>query len=100
MSQPENHYQVLWASDTRAAVKVLVVKARALGIATRLVGRLKELETLLQSQPTIFGEAQWVRGNVEDRLGVRDFVAVHYRVDKLARLVLVVRCNVLSGHGI
>jgi len=57
MIQPGNHYHVLWASDTSDAVKLLVTKARALGIATRLVKRLKELETLLQSQRTIFQQA-------------------------------------------
>jgi hypothetical protein len=92
-------FGVFWSAMAREAAKQYASQASTLGIAKRFLQILKDLLTLLATQPTTFGEPQWQRGNVEDRLGILDFVAVQYRVDISARVVLVVRCTVLSGHG-
>jgi hypothetical protein len=92
-------YRVSWS---RAAVETLNGLAQAAGDPTRrtdLARVVRAIDGRLRQAPLTFGETYRIRGAVEERLAILEFLAVDFGVDTVRKFVLVRKCHALSGYG-
>ncbi len=88
-------YRVCWS---RKARETLYAAASA-DAARELAVRAKAVDERLSLDPLAFGEVYRVRGPVQERLAVLDFLAIDFAVDAQRRFVLVRTCRLLSRRG-
>ncbi len=94
MSRPslQGEYQVVWSEIARASARANGERARNHGVARDFLRIIKTFDEQLCQDPLALGEKRWERGAVEGRIGILEFVAIPFRVDKLRKLVLVRDC--------
>jgi hypothetical protein len=67
--------------------------------AHELASRAKAVDERLSLDPLAFGEVYRIRGAVEERLAVLEFLAIDIAVDVQRGFVLVRTCRLLSRRG-
>src|SRR5215813_8061937 len=92
-------YRVVWSSSVRETILDLARKARDVGKGGELANDLKTLGQRLSHEPLLVGEVYRARSPVAEFLAIQGMLAVDFAVDKQKRLVLVRKCQVMSGHG-
>jgi hypothetical protein len=98
---PGGHdYRVSWSHRTVLGLKEMGQRASTAGLATELAQLIKSIDERLRQDPLSFGEVYRVRGTVEERLAVLEFLAVDFAIDTSRKFVLVRNCSALSGRGI
>jgi hypothetical protein len=88
-------YRVSWSRKAREALYA----AASADTSRELARRARAVDERLSLNPLAFGEVYRVRGAVEERLAVLDFLAVDFAVDVQRRFVWVRTCHLLSRRG-
>jgi hypothetical protein len=88
-------YRVSWSRKAREALYA----AASAGAARELARRARAVDERLSLDPLAFGEVYRIRGAVEERLAVLEFLAIDFAVDAQRRFVLVRTCHLLSRRG-
>jgi hypothetical protein len=92
-------YRASWSRTTVEALNELARRAGDSGRREALARVVRALDDRLRRAPLTFGEAYRIRGAVEERLAVLEFLAVDFAVDTVRKFVLVRKVHALSGPG-
>ena len=106
MSAPNGssgRYRVIYSEYVRTALKDLLKRAKAKGVADAVLSALKKIDAELHTHPSVFGEPTYDlhEMHLQARTAVVTPLAVYYAVDEERRLVyILVPIRPLSESGL
>jgi hypothetical protein len=66
----------------------------------KLADNLRDVDSQLANDPHSFGEIYRSKGAIAEYLGIYDILSFDVAVDERHRLVVVRKCQALTGHGL
>jgi hypothetical protein len=93
-------YVVLWSRKAKESLIAYGKQKRELDSIAAVAQAAMALHRKLRRNPLEVGEPYRIKGVIEERLAVKECLAIDFAIDKANQLVLVRDCRVMSGPGI